>query len=77
MIRTRTSVWLQALLGAALILCSIETTGRLSSVSTQAQDLCSGANVNPIACENSKAGTAASVWDISGVREQPDSGLRH
>ena len=55
------------LIGVALAVAWISTGSGLRHDSVQAQDLCSGPNVNPIACENSKPGNPASQWDISGA----------
>ena len=68
--RTPTPRGFQILVGAALALAWVSTVGwprHGSGASPQAQDLCSGPVVNPIACENSKPGNPSSQWDISGA----------
>jgi hypothetical protein len=52
---------------ALLLAATSDRVALRKDIGAQAPDPCTGTSVNPIACENSKPGTPASTWDISGA----------
>src|SRR6266545_7131692 len=62
-----------AVMGAAAVLCSVVVAARALPV--EAAGPCGPPVVNPVACENTNAGTPASQWDVGGAGDATVQGF--